>query len=845
MTPPQQSANRYDREGTIPTLIGTVLFLLTFSVYNLTLCPTVYWYDSGELISACTNLGIAHPTGYPLYTILGRVFSLLPTGNPAVRVNRMSAFFGALTAVVIYLIIKELLRAIVSTNIGRQKDKRWTRRCEREVPAITASLLFAFSPLFWTQTAIAEVYTLHTLLMALLMLSLFLWARTSTLYSKRSKNRNHSEGKTSSNDSYLYLFSFLLGLSFGHHLTTLLFIPAFFLFIVVTEIKILNRITVLASALIFFLLGLSIDLYLLIRSGLDPVQNWGNPDSWERLKDVITGVEIRTRPTRYTPHSIGEMFTLLKKQFLVPGLLLGAIGIFATIRRRIIHFLFFVLFFVGMILYILRNYDFLEDQYLPVFLVFVLWIGLGVKELLSLLSSTMKKQTFHSRLIISTGVCILILILPFSLLALNYRTADASNQRIAYNYGDQILEHLDPEAIILSEGSNNPLLLSYHKGVEGKRPDVANIYLFLMDFEWYRTQLSERSPDISVPILLDNPILSFIERNVRSRSIYYSPFSKEPHVDIGRLIPRGFLFQIQPERTIPSTGDIREHVRRQNRFYNSLTSPLDHVSKDILAQLHGTMGLYFERIGLFDEALREYTKALRTDSLNPGVHYDLGSLAMGRGHFSEAIGHFEKVLTLEPSNINTRYLLGQCYTQTGDLNQAIEVLERIIRSNPDEFHFNLELGVLYGRTGETNLAIEQFEKGLKLDPNNVDLLFNLGIAEAKSGHLEAAIKHLEHAEKKDPRNVEVARALASSYAQCKEYGKAEYYFQKTLQLGGPNPSVLEDLGYVYRERGDMMKAIEVWESALKLDPDNIRLQRELHRLQEKMKTNETGERKPQ
>ena len=86
-----KTMNRFRRDGRKSILIGMLLFILSFSTYVLTLCPTVSWYDSGELISACYNLGIAHPTGYPLYTIFGRIFSLLPLGNSAFRVNILSA----------------------------------------------------------------------------------------------------------------------------------------------------------------------------------------------------------------------------------------------------------------------------------------------------------------------------------------------------------------------------------------------------------------------------------------------------------------------------------------------------------------------------------------------------------------------------------------------------------------------------------------------------------------------------------------------------------------------------------------------------------------------------------
>ncbi|MQY69884.1 MAG: DUF2723 domain-containing protein [Firmicutes bacterium] len=98
-----------DRGGKrMRALIPFLLFLVSFGVYLKTLCPTVYIGDSGELIAAAYTLGIPHPPGYPLYCLLGKLFTLLPFGTIAYRVNLMSAFFASLTIVLIYLIVLEI-----------------------------------------------------------------------------------------------------------------------------------------------------------------------------------------------------------------------------------------------------------------------------------------------------------------------------------------------------------------------------------------------------------------------------------------------------------------------------------------------------------------------------------------------------------------------------------------------------------------------------------------------------------------------------------------------------------------------------------------------------------------
>ena len=79
--------------------------LVAFAVYLRTLAPTVMWYDMGELPTAAYVLGIAHNTGYPLYLLLGKLFTLIPVGDVAYRVNLMSACSAALTVFVLYLVV--------------------------------------------------------------------------------------------------------------------------------------------------------------------------------------------------------------------------------------------------------------------------------------------------------------------------------------------------------------------------------------------------------------------------------------------------------------------------------------------------------------------------------------------------------------------------------------------------------------------------------------------------------------------------------------------------------------------------------------------------------------------
>ena len=95
-----------------PWVMGCIVTLFSFLVYLATLAPTITWrndgMDGGDLISAAYTLGIPHPTGYPTYVLLARLFSFLPWGDVAYRVNLMSAVFASLTVLLVYAIVLHL-----------------------------------------------------------------------------------------------------------------------------------------------------------------------------------------------------------------------------------------------------------------------------------------------------------------------------------------------------------------------------------------------------------------------------------------------------------------------------------------------------------------------------------------------------------------------------------------------------------------------------------------------------------------------------------------------------------------------------------------------------------------
>ena len=148
------------REDLAPTLWAGGL---SMAVYAYTAAPTVTFKDSGELIVAALHWGVPHPTGYPLWTLLAGLFSLLPLGPGAWEVNLFSGVCAAAAVALTAALMHRMARAL---EVGR---------LIAGLVAVAVGLIMAFTVTVWSQAVFAEVYTLHVLMAALFWWALYRW----------------------------------------------------------------------------------------------------------------------------------------------------------------------------------------------------------------------------------------------------------------------------------------------------------------------------------------------------------------------------------------------------------------------------------------------------------------------------------------------------------------------------------------------------------------------------------------------------------------------------------------------------------------------------------------------
>ncbi|HUP27149.1 MAG TPA: DUF2723 domain-containing protein [Chloroflexia bacterium] len=342
-----------------PIALGAAIVLVAAALYVRTLAPSVMPGDYAEFQMCAAVLGVPHPTGYPLYVLLGKLFTLLPVGDVAYRVNLSSAVYMAAAAGLLYALGARLLR------LAGLRDVWWAS-------AVSASL-FVVAPTVWSMSLVARSYALNALLVGAVVSCLVLWRQ-------RQSTR------------WFYLSCLLIGLSMVHHGTTYLLLPSYALYLLVIEVELRKAgmearpIGRWAKGVLSLLAGLSPMLFLVYRFLGGSPYYWGNPTTWKDFFNLLTGGPFHNQVMGFGWNSqlervafgIGE----LSGQYTPVGIGLGLLGLAVLWRASRPEALLLVLMLVGNFLFAM-NYSLVGYLYfIPTYLVWGLFMCVGAGWLL-------------------------------------------------------------------------------------------------------------------------------------------------------------------------------------------------------------------------------------------------------------------------------------------------------------------------------------------------------------------------------------------------------------------------------------------------------------------------------
>jgi hypothetical protein len=527
---------------------------VVFVIYWLTLAPTTAFWDTSEYIAAAYVLGIPHPPGNPLFTVLAHVWGALPLHpHYAVRINLFAAVTSAATAGLLFLVADRWMRDVVSS------------RTARLAAAFAGALVSATSWTVWNQSTVNEkVYTVSMLSTALV-----LWLGVHWADDKPGQHR----------DRWLVLIAYIIALSSTNHMMGVLAAPAVAIYVLRTEPAMLlkpwvlwlgvllalavsgkwtvlvdgpNEVRVLLGVVLAMLLGYTVwrdagefrrplfylailavvvgislnYIFLPIRAAQFPPINEGEPVTWEALLQVLNRAQYGKPPLTYRQadfaSQLGNYFQYFNWQFardwgemgsraaMALFTLIGATGAVALWQRDRRAFwasatLMFILTF-ALIFYLNFKYGFsynVDPSRGPVarevrerdyfFMISFAAFGLWVAVGLGALLQGVA-DALKGPLTERTRWLAASPVLLLALIPIlgNHVTASRDHETLARDFARDMLESVEPYGILITAGDNDTFPLWYAQEVEGIRRDVTLANLSLMNTRWHLQQIRRR-----------------------------------------------------------------------------------------------------------------------------------------------------------------------------------------------------------------------------------------------------------------------------------------------------------------------------------------------------------------
>ncbi|MFN2137714.1 MAG: DUF2723 domain-containing protein [Candidatus Promineifilaceae bacterium] len=454
-----------------------LLWLALLPAYLLTMPSVVGRADTFEFQVVIPQLGIAHPTGYPLYILLGRLFAALPFGSVAWRINLASAIFATLAATMLYLAGRRLWR--------------------QPAAALIAAVVFGLSPTFWSQAVQAEVYALNALIVASV-----LWLIATMLTSAPGTGNCNAplfSGRfTLRWQSSIWLLALLLGLGLANHLTTVILFPPAVLAVWLAYSRCLRQQNARQNTLLLLKVSLAFVLPLLLYAYL-PLR-WsalhGAPMGMDRFLDWVIGGRFQGAL------QLDAWLNDFSRYRIVGRLLLGEWGWF-NLFFALIGFVYAVYrdWRAGLILLLaLLGYLFYGLNYhvpdlavflIPAQVIVALFWGAALAGAVTLTGRALKQRGHGNWAGPFIALLILLLLLPTLLRTFQkLPEGDYTDLAALQTWGEGVLSRPLADGATILADSEKIAPLYYLQQAEGQRPDL-NI-MVLPDEAAYRTELDAR-----------------------------------------------------------------------------------------------------------------------------------------------------------------------------------------------------------------------------------------------------------------------------------------------------------------------------------------------------------------
>lgn len=656
----------FPRPLSSPTFLASAVGIAVFGVLVAYAAPGLTGRDAGELVSAAHVLGVAHPTGFPLFCMAGKAFDLLPAGDVFYRMNLSSAASMAIACAFAFLLAREVGLASGTFPVDQTTGRR------SPLAAIAAPIGLLAAPTVWQHSLTTEVYAI----------SLAGLSATLVAFAAAARTRDRR---------YLVLGWMLAGLGLGGHVTWPLY--AAFAGIAATTVVLPSgapsRPGTLAACLVAALAASLVVLYLPAAALRDPIRNWGDPSTPGRLLDHLSARRIRDS-------FAGEMGPVSWLVFRVRfaralGVLwdgsaaLWPFAIAALVRARRFPFARSL----GWLILLDLLYATLVNP-------------MGVRDLQTLQPATLgiaalgaagmawlvRESAGGPWRVSSIGVCLLALAIPVATAPVE---RDLSRTTAARDVATGLLAALPPRASVLTTSDDLSSGLAALQSVEGARPDVLALVKQHLDDRAYveRELAAHRIPGVD----------DGLERRIRPDGGARQALDE----DLGRIVSilsdRGPVF-VEPGEDRVDRGLIAAMVPGFPVF--------SAAGRDMRA-------LEKAAVAAWDQALSHAPAADRwsREYLGGGLRLIATYLAL-QGGDALAVEMLTSARTLAPDDPRTAHNLGVLSFDSGRRERGVELVEESIRLDPLYGKGWRTLARMALATGRDARAREAAERALEL-----------------------------------------------------------------------------------------------------------------------------------
>ncbi|MFN0117330.1 MAG: protein O-mannosyl-transferase family [Elusimicrobiota bacterium] len=683
------------------------LFLFFAGIYIYSAAPQLAPYrDAGEMVSVFHTFGVAHPPGYPTYTILGQLTRFFLIGNVAYQSNVFSGVAGALALLLLFLFLENQFNFL---------------------SALFSVLMFGLSNPFWELCSVSEMYSLGVLLVCAFFYISFVLKDTR-------------------------LLAFIFGLALGVRMDLLLMIPVF-LFVLKDKFKAMGW----DKALLFFVLGGSVYLYLLLRSLKNPLLDWGNPETILGLFNSVSrhsyGGTLDLLSLSYKKGENWGINLLIYGQHLIHHFgivfcLLSILGIFIQFFyfKKYPTLLLALLIFVvsGPFFFLLANMPpnphslaIVEASYLIPDLCLALFVAAGLHVVFKTISG--RKPLV---------VCFIIIFFSLTVAQASQQWDRGSkrNNFYAVDYVENLLKSIPMNSIAVLQKDVQLFSVWQAQLIQKKRPDVQFISVGLSGSLWYWDMMS-RWPNYQN---YESNLKSIdgwndLKSKAGNKALFVSGDVDASLLSQLSLSPQGLLMKVSnnPPNESPPLELLMSLFVYRGRYSYGQTP--DFFSTDLIgdhARAFHRLGYSFLSRGQWDESIPFYRAALNMDSTFPAAVSDLGFIYFQKGEFEKSLSFYELALA--------RYQFQK------KLTIKYKSLPELVRGTDlDLANAYIQIGATYEKLGNKIKARENYSNSFSVMPL-AQAYFNMAVTYWNE-NWDLVIQNLDRAVQLNPRMEEARK----------------------------------------------------------------------------------------